>query len=192
VDFFKQIVEAFKLGPYVFFAVALASGAVLFGSPEFAKRLGVDSVLAAQRVWVGGTFLLSSTLFVSSIAARFWKTLSPILVERWNNRQRIKTLLAITAQERDILAEYVRANTSTRYYPPNDGVIGGLVGKGILYRSSNIGSMDSFPYNVQPWAWKYLERNAALVLSAEEIQILLTAGPEGFEKPEDERDFRFR
>jgi hypothetical protein len=42
----------------------------------------------------------------------------------------------------------------------DDGVIQGLVAEKILYRSANVGSLiTGFAYNVQPWAWDFLNAN---------------------------------
>jgi hypothetical protein len=44
-----------------------------------------------------------------------------------------------------------------------DGVVGGLDER-VLYRASNLGqSVDYFAYNIQPWAWDYLNEHRKLL-----------------------------
>jgi len=42
------------------------------------------------------------------------------------------------------------------YIQVNDGRGAGLVYNHIIYRSSNVGYFDSFPYNLNPWAYEFL------------------------------------
>ena len=45
-----------------------------------------------------------------------------------------------------------------------DGVVGGLEGERVLYRASSLGcSVDYFAYNIQPWAWEYLNEHRKLL-----------------------------
>ncbi len=46
----------------------------------------------------------------------------------------------------------------------SDGVVGGLLTKRILYRSSSLSlSYTTFAYNLQPWAWEYLNSHPRLL-----------------------------
>lgn len=44
-----------------------------------------------------------------------------------------------------------------------DGVVGGLEAQRILYRSSNVGDLDEWAYNIQPWAWEHLKSSPGLL-----------------------------
>jgi hypothetical protein len=46
----------------------------------------------------------------------------------------------------------------------HDGMVGGLQAERIIYRASSLGqSFDYFAYNIQPWAWEYLNKNRKLL-----------------------------
>jgi len=44
-----------------------------------------------------------------------------------------------------------------------DGRVGGLEAEGIIFRSSNVGNIESWAYNLQPWAWDYLSAHPELL-----------------------------
>lgn len=69
----------------------------------------------------------------------------------------------LSEPEKEILRGYVHNSTTTLYFPMSDGVVGGLEAQRILYRSSNIGHLDEWAYNIQPWAWEYLNDHPELL-----------------------------
>ena len=160
-----KLVSALKFAPHVFFGLALASGLLLFTPASLASALGLTPLLSNYRVWVGAVFLVSISVSVSAALAGLLNAFSPALRDRWNERQWRKELQVLTPPEKEILSEYVRDNTSTLPQPISNGVVGGLVGKGILYRASNVGhpGSTSFDYNLQPWAWRHLRQHPELV-----------------------------
>jgi Super-infection exclusion protein B len=43
-------------------------------------------------------------------------------------------------------------------------VVNGLVSETVLYRSSNMSALGTtFPFNIQPWAWDYLNEHPELL-----------------------------
>lgn len=162
---YAKILAAFKFAPHVLLGVALASGVVLLGPSSFTSSLGLDAILSTHRSWIGVGFLLSTSIFVSSIGAKFVKLIGPAILDKWKTRQRRKGLHCLTPPEKAKLAEYLRNTSSTRSFHMSDGVVCGLVGKGILYVASSFGHPGgfSFPFNLQPWAWEYLVKHPELV-----------------------------
>lgn len=75
----------------------------------------------------------------------------------------IEVLKQLTPVECTYLANYIFKQTQTAYFAPSDGVVGGLESKGILYRSSNLGRVHKFAYNIQPWAYEQLSKNPHLL-----------------------------
>ena len=108
---------------------------------------------------------MSGSLFVSAVLAELGKLVYPALLERWNARQLASNLHELSPPERECLALFVESDSTTHSFHISDGVIGGLVAKGILFRSSNAGHPGSlsFDYNVQPWAWRYLKKHRDLL-----------------------------
>lgn len=48
---------------------------------------------------------------------------------------------------------------NSAYIDINDGKGVGLLNRFVIYRSANVSYWNSFPYNLQPWAKKYLNDN---------------------------------
>jgi len=69
-----------------------------------------------------------------------------------------RALLALSLQEKELLAYYIAGKIKTRNLRLKSGVVGGLVDADILYRSATVGDVRGFDYNIQPWAWKELNR----------------------------------
>ena len=77
----------------------------------------------------------------------------------------IDILKHLTPVECKYLVNYIHKHTQTAYFAPSDGVVGGLESKGILYRSSSLGRVHNFAYNIQPWAYEQLRKNPQLLTS---------------------------
>lgn len=82
---------------------------------------------------------------------------------RKRGESEIEVLKQLTPVECKYLANYIFKQTQTAYFSPSDGVVGGLESKGILYRSSNLGRVHNFAYNIQPWAYEQLSKNPQLL-----------------------------
>jgi hypothetical protein len=162
---FSKLLSALKIAPYAMVGVAISTGIALFAPAAFVSRLGLDTLVGTYRPWIGATFLVSTVVFLSFVSGRAGTMLWPIVLDRWNVRQLRKELHCLSLPEQSLVAEFVDNETTTQCYFIGDGVVGGLVGKGILYRSSNVGrpGSTSFDHNIQPWAWKYLRQHPDLV-----------------------------
>jgi hypothetical protein len=101
--------------------------------------------------------------------------------EKYRSRKReqgeIGILKRLTPVEGEYLVKYTFKQTQTAYFAPSDGVVGGLESKGILYRSSNLGRVHEFAYNIQPWAYEQLRKNPQILTDklteSEEFQKVL-------------------
>ena len=159
-----RILESLKLSPKYLFAV-FAAGAFLLFAP---LRFQVGLVEFRQRFlpYIGGVTLISATLLLTHGVAAFFDSLKRKRAERKQLESLRGRLHSLTPAEKEALRPYIREEANTRSFVVNDGVAGGLVGKGILYRSSNTGLFMYFPYNLQPWARDYLKERPELLDSA--------------------------
>lgn len=79
------------------------------------------------------------------------------------------SLQRLSAEEKAYLRGYILDNTKTQYFEVTDGVVQGLVAAKILYRSASITGRYSksyipmIAYNIQPWAWEYLNKHPELL-----------------------------
>ena len=168
MEWLGQFINAIaKIAPAPLIAVGIATGIVLFVSDSTAATLGIDSFRLVHRGLIGAGFIFSW----SYLAAHFLWWLRKIVADGWSRRKsrlaREKQLHSLTPDEQRYLAPYVRENVNTQEFQVEDGVIGGLLAKEIVYRSSNVFDMvEGVPYNMQPWANKYLAEHLELLVGA--------------------------
>ena len=88
---------------------------------------------------------------------------------RWRTRKALAQkplcrLENLTESEKAILRYYVINGTRTNVLKIDDGVVGGLVSTGIIYRAAAMGDlMDGFAHNISDFAWDYLSVNPHLL-----------------------------
>ena len=123
----------------------------------------MQDIVSQHRGWVGGALILSiALLFTMTGAWVFGNPASPV-VEWWHVRRLRTFLYTLSPPEKAVLKQYIDRNTSTVSFTIGDGVVGGLVKKRILWQSGNASTGFYFDYNLQPWAWEYLQKNPRLV-----------------------------
>ncbi len=158
VDVGKWIAVA-KLPARYFLALLVGGMFMLFASASLLSQFGVTEFRDRYRPFIGVGTLVCATMLLVSVFAWFSKRIT----WRLNERRLIKALDSLSTDEKRVLSEYVSGENQTAYFPVGDGVIGGLVAKQILYRSSAIGVRLQFPYNIQPWALKHLTHHTELL-----------------------------
>jgi hypothetical protein len=165
----SELLDWIKLSPKYLLPIFLASAVLLFANGEFLEHTGLQEIRTQYRPWVGGIFLVSTLL----LASHFINELLPRARKRYGKFTRLKhakrRLHDLTPEERDILRGYIIGNTRTQYYRSlDDGVVDGLEAERIIYRTS----INGWAYNIQPWAWKYLNEHPELLLTKEELETL--------------------
>ena len=84
--------------------------------------------------------------------------------EKKGLKQCQEMLQQLTPEEKGYLVPFIFEQKNSVYVGMDDGVMAGLVAKGITYRASNMGSMlEGFAHNLQPWARSYLGQHAELL-----------------------------
>ena len=91
-------------------------------------------------------------------------------------RNKVYRLKNLTFEEKEILLGYFVNESRTQKFAKTDGVVNQLEIDNIIFRSSNIGNLDSWPYNIQPWVWEFLKNHRAEILSDEEIDNFIISG----------------
>ncbi|EOU1885459.1 hypothetical protein F6J58_01325 [Clostridium perfringens] len=63
-----------------------------------------------------------------------------------------------------MLSSYIKNQSKTQDLPINNGVVAELASKKIIYRSTELSSSGLFfSYNLNDWAWDYLNKNPNLL-----------------------------
>lgn len=76
-----------------------------------------------------------------------------------NWRKLEEQLHYLSNQEKEVLKRYIKTGNTTVSLNDASGVVRGLAAKTIIFRATNLGHGFNFDYNIQPWAWKYLNEN---------------------------------
>jgi hypothetical protein len=144
-------------------AVAVAGGLVLFVPDQVASLLAVGEFRDAFRIYLGPSFLL----VISWIVMRTFSRIQRRFEAAARQRRRCGLLETLTPEEQGYLVAYIAEDRTTIYLPIDDGIIGGLLARNIVYRSSSlVDPFNGVPYNLQPWARSHLRANEHLLADA--------------------------
>jgi hypothetical protein len=172
MDWINKLIDSIKLSPKYLLPISIATGFIIFAKAEWLQSLGLNDLKARYLPWIGGIFLLSTALSLSHIIIGFYSW-SRKRFRMWraikNGKVRLHNL---TEDERDILKHYVGNGTKTQYLDIQSGVVSEIENNFIIYRSSNIGHLQEWSYNIQPWAWDYLNKHPDLLFCNDEYAAL--------------------
>ncbi len=167
MEIFGKIPDWLKLPPYVFFAIVLVTAFLLFLHDSTQTLPGVSVLVAQHRGWFELVFLLALVLLATSFGTSIWPSVKGIYKDWKTQKARIKRLYQLTPEEKDILREYLRQNTRTLTLV-EDGVVMGLVKAGVIVRAGTRRSIRDardrrVDYNLELWAWEYLQKNPQIL-----------------------------
>ena len=153
-----------KLSPKYLLGIDIIAGFLLFGNSALLGTLGLKDFKEQYRSWIGLALVISSGLLCAHIIVEIWN--------KGNNKfstKRVvgagkKRLKNLTQQEKEILNLYISNQTRTWSLDFTDGVVSGLESYKIIYRAGTMSNGGTyFSYNIQPWAWKYLNKHPELL-----------------------------
>lgn len=164
MSYVQGIYEFLKLRPIHLAALAIGAGAMLFLPDQVRERLGVVQLAEDYRPYIG----LSLIVAVAFLSVHVAKYVADRISRAVRRRKAIKSirqyLHGLTEHEKEVLWLYLSEQTKTQTFALGNGVVNGLVSKGILVCASSYGRFASFDYNVTDHAWRYLNDNAHLVV----------------------------
>ena len=154
-------------GPTIYVGAFLATALMLFLPEVVAMQIGIAEVRGAYRLHLGLVFVASTSLLVA-YGLFALKPVFKSVHHSWQvDRNARLTLQACTAAEKEILRQYIGDGENTVFQSIYDGVANGLEAKGIVYRASNVSVPGQpgfmFPYNLQPYARKILDKERWLL-----------------------------
>ncbi len=172
----SRLIEWIKLSPKYLLPIGLVSGFLLFVNDSFLEKFGLKAFVGNFRAWIGIIFLMVATLIVIDISYQAFSCIKISYTNTRNRKKRIERLKNLTPEEKDILLGYLFPETRTQYFPINDGVVRGLEAESIIYQSSNVGDLDNWSFNIQPWAWQLLKKHFNEIFSEEEVNEFKASG----------------
>jgi hypothetical protein len=158
------IIEIVQLSPRYILPIFIFTGiVVLLGYTNMLGIFGLNPLYDKYRAYVGVVFLASGCFLFSH---GLWKVY--VGIKEWNNRRNLHSvskdrLRRLTNPEKKLLRRFIIDRETSIHASITDGTIAEFVHYKIIYRSTNVGHAHAFAYNMQPWARKFLEKNAKLL-----------------------------
>lgn len=167
-----KLLEWIKLTPKYLACLLVLSLLLMFLPNNLLVFLGIKELRDIYRSWIGLTIIVT----VSFLCVHGCIPLVNQAKVKCSERRKIKLgrkkLHDLTPEEKHILSKYLYENTLTQYFEVSDGIVSGLEQSSILYRSSDWSHrLYNFAYNIQPWAWKYLNKHKELVHISKEGRV---------------------
>lgn len=159
-----KLLDWLKLSPRYLFVLSMVLGILLFGPKPFLYELGVQHFVDEFRMYIGIGFLLFSLLFLASAIQIIYTFFKDRAYSRGQRKMQLDRLNNLTKEEKEILHYYIANQTRTQSLPYDNGLVNELEKFKIIYRAANISQgYEIFAYNIQPWAWNYLNNKAYLL-----------------------------
>ncbi len=162
---FSKFPEWLKLSPRYLFPIALVTGFVLLASTGVLDVFGLTELVEAYRPYLGAACLLSSALLLTNWLMLGYEWVTTRRRQVRDLRARQKRLHALTDDEKRVLRSYIGSQTRTQYLSVNDGVVNGLELEHVLFKASSAGHVEDWAYNLELWAWDYLNQHPGLLAS---------------------------
>jgi len=159
----SKLIEWVKLSPQYIGAILVASIILLFSPESFLEEIGVSEFVVSYRSWIGAVFVITSALLFSHAGAYIVGIIKSRREEKRLTNYGKKRLQDLTLPEKEILRGFIFNQTRSQTLSITDGNVKGLEHSKVIYRSSNLGSYSGFAYNIQQWAWEYLNKHPELL-----------------------------
>jgi len=166
----SKIIDWIKLSPKYLLPISLVCGTLLFLETKWVGFFGLANIIDQFRPWISIIFFLSNALIISDIIFQIIKWGNKKITNKKKFMNMTKRLYDLTHEEKNILLGYFLNNSRTQYLSISDGTVKELEAFEIIYRSSNLGEIDSWPYNIQPWAWIYIKNNWKKIFTDADIE----------------------
>ena len=163
----SSLLDIIKLRPKYLIGIIFFTGSFLVVGwfDRLRGFFGIKSDLFnSVKVWFSIIFLMAISMLLSHIFDWMQKTIKNNIAKKRDLKDRQRMLNDLTKEEKEILNKYIEGNTKTQYLYYTNGVVRGLELQLIIFKATQISvGGTKFPYNIQPWAWEYLNQNKHLV-----------------------------
>ena len=160
----SKFVEWLKLGIRELCAIAICTSLLLYLPQKAIEKIGLSTFINSYKAWIGVIWIGSLSLLLSVCFIKLYNSLRRRYQLKKIEKLRIQRLQKLTVEEREVLSQYISSQTRTQAFKYSDGVIRELEAFKIISRSSEIAHrFDIFPFNIQPWAWDYLNEHPELL-----------------------------
>lgn len=167
-----DIVNAIKLAPRYLAAIGTFSGLLLFLPKNLADTIGVSHLAQDYRQWLGLAFLASLALLAVHWSIEIGAIIRNATLVKEHQKMITQKLHTLTENEKQILRFYIATQSKTNRLRIDDGIVGGLVASGVIYRATSVGNMvDGFDHNISEFAWEYLHKHQGLLAGTTDTRL---------------------
>jgi hypothetical protein len=160
----EHIMGAIKLAPRYLVAIGIFCGFFLFLPEQTARHLGIFDFAQNHRQWIGVAFLASISLVAVTGSLEVSTLIRKLIARRKIEKRMFQALRSLTEEEKQILRYYYATQSKTNTLRTDDGVVNGLVSKGIIHRAASLGNiLEGFAHNINERAWEVLHENPDLL-----------------------------
>ncbi|MCF6257166.1 MAG: superinfection exclusion B family protein [Gammaproteobacteria bacterium] len=166
-DVIEKLKGWLNLGVIPLLGILLFTSFFIFLPLESLTKLGLVDLKAKYNTYFGLGFVFSLTFLIAAAINGFWKV--------YLGRQ-LKKMAAVhfykkeahdlTNEEKEILNIFIKGKTRSTSLSMKNGVVLGLEKRMFIIRVGQLGNDPvnwSFPFNIQPWAWEYLNKKPHLL-----------------------------
>lgn len=160
----NDILQLIKLPMKYLIAIFLTLTFILFFPEIYIVKLGLSELIQKYRMIIGLAFICDLFFIIVNLCSPILNYIKGIL--RYlslvlSGKRRLNNL---TNEEKEILNYYITNKTRTYELPLNDGIVCELSSYKIIYRAAGVSTGGLyFAYNMNPWAWRYLNKNKELI-----------------------------
>lgn len=165
-DYIKAILDALK-SPRLVLPVALSAWFLALARPSLMLRLGLTDFRSTYHAAITLTAIVSSAVLLGQIVGMGYDWAASNFTRRTKakseTQEHVAMISGLTFEEKRYLHFYFLTHKDCLMYPASDGVVGGLVRQGVLYKSSGsfMSGVDYVGVNLEPWARKTMEQMIA-------------------------------
>ncbi|HQM85380.1 MAG TPA: super-infection exclusion protein B [bacterium] len=148
----------------------IASSILLFLPDSVLNRIHILNFKSEYNWLIGIVFLIT----LSALSAKTFEYIKNLTKPLFLNLKKKSYLHNLSKEEKGFLRHYIINDENTISVYMNDGIAGGLAKNCVIYLSSPGIIVDvrfGSPYNIDPWAKKYLKNNPGLLENFEEYRV---------------------
>lgn len=164
-EFLKNLRSFLALDYRSIFIVACICWSIVIIPVNIWQSMGLLNLWNLFRPWIFGVGLLATIWLVSGGVY----DLAKLGIKKWSEKResnikksaREQLLLSSSRVEKEVLTRYIAEDTTTLAFEMRDGIVNGLIAKGILYRASQGTNPMSYDFdtNIQNWVWDYIKNH---------------------------------
>lgn len=167
VDVFEKMKGWLSLGVGPLLVLFIFTALISFLPESTIASLGLSSIKSSYAEYFGLSLIFSTASLLVAAITGFWSIfLGQYLKEKVRLHFYKKDANNLTDEEKGILKIFINGKTRSANLSLKNGTVLGLENRMFIVRVGQLGTNAiswTFPFNIQPRAWKYLNENPSLL-----------------------------